>query len=93
VIENMSHFVCPNCRHEADIFGRGGGQKMAEDMGVSFLGRIPIYQPIREGSDRGNPLVLSEPDSPAAKAFIAAAERVAAEVSIASYRSAPTAVR
>ena len=93
VIENMSHFVCPNCQHEADIFGRGGGQKMAEDMGVTFLGRIPIYQPIREGSDRGTPLVLSEPQSPAARAFMAAAERVAAEVSIASYRRAPAAVR
>jgi ATP-binding protein involved in chromosome partitioning len=89
IIENMSHFVCPDCGHEADIFGRGGGQKMAEDMKVAFLGRIPIYQPIREGSDNGMPLVLSEPDSPAARAFIAAAERVAAEVSIASYKGAP----
>jgi ATP-binding protein involved in chromosome partitioning len=89
IIENMSHFVCPSCSHEADIFGRGGGQKMAEDMNVAFIGRIPIYQPIREGSDNGMPLVLSEPNSPAAKAFIAAAERVAAEVSIASYKRAP----
>ena len=89
IIENMSHFVCPNCNHEADIFGHGGGQRMAEDMKVPFLGRIPIYQPIREGSDNGVPLVLSEPDSPAARAFIAAAERVAAEVSIASYKRAP----
>ena len=74
IIENMSHFVCPNCSHEADIFGHGGGQKMAEDMNVTFLGRVPIYQPIREGSDNGVPLVLSEPESPAAKAFIATAE-------------------
>ena len=93
IIENMSHFVCPNCNHEADIFGHGGGQRMAEDMNVPFLGRIPIYQPIREGSDNGVPLVLSEPDSPAARAFIAAAERVAAEVSIASYKRAPIPVR
>jgi ATP-binding protein involved in chromosome partitioning len=93
IIENMSHFVCPSCRHEADIFGRGGGQKLAEDMKVAFLGRIPIYQPIREGSDNGVPLVLSEPDSPAARAFIAAAERVAAEVSIASYKRAPIPVQ
>jgi ATP-binding protein involved in chromosome partitioning len=92
IIENMSHFVCPSCHHEADIFGHGGAQKMAEDMNVPFLGRIPIYQPIREGGDTGRPLVLSEPDSPAARAFMAAAERVAAEVSIASYRRAPTAV-
>jgi ATP-binding protein involved in chromosome partitioning len=89
VIENMSHFVCPNCNHAADIFGHGGAEKMAEDMAVPFLGRIPIYQPIREGSDNGVPLVLGDPDSPAARAFTAAAERVAAEVSIASYKSAP----
>jgi ATP-binding protein involved in chromosome partitioning len=50
---------------------------------------VPIYQPIREGSDRGVPLVLSEPDCPAARAFIATAERVAAEISIASYKRAP----
>ena len=89
LIENMSHFVCPNCSHEADIFGHGGGQTMAENMNVTFLGRIPIYQPIREGSDRGVPLMLSEPESPAAKAFMATAERVAAEISIASYKRAP----
>ena len=88
VIENMSHFVCPHCHHEADIFGHGGGQQMAEQLGVAFIGRIPIYQPIREGSDNGVPLVMSEPDSVAAKAFMAAAERVAAEVSIASYKRA-----
>jgi ATP-binding protein involved in chromosome partitioning len=88
IIENMSHFVCPNCDHESDIFGRGGGQQLAEQLGVAFIGRIPIYQPIREGSDNGVPLVMSEPNSVAAKAFMAAAERVAAEVSIASYKRA-----
>jgi ATP-binding protein involved in chromosome partitioning len=88
LVENMSHFICPNCSHEADIFGHGGGEKLAQQLNVTFLGRIPIYQPIREGGDRGIPLVLSEPDSPAAKAFMAAAERVAAEISIASYARA-----
>ena len=88
IIENMSHFVCPNCSHEADIFGRGGGQQLAEQLGVAFIGRIPIYQPIREGSDSGVPLVMSEPNSVAAKAFMSAAERVAAEISIASYTRA-----
>ena len=58
---------------------------MAVDLGVPFVGRIPIYQPIREGSDTGVPLIVSEPDSPAAQAFMAAAERTAAQVSIASY--------
>jgi ATP-binding protein involved in chromosome partitioning len=88
IIENMSHFICPNCHHESDIFGHGGGQQMAGELGVAFIGRIPIYQPIREGSDNGVPLVMSEPNSVAAKAFMAAAERVAAEVSIASYKRA-----
>jgi ATP-binding protein involved in chromosome partitioning len=85
IIENMSYFVCTNCQHEADIFGHGGGEQMASDLGVPFVGRIPIYQPIREGSDAGVPLMISEPDSPAARAFMAAAERTAAQVSIASY--------
>ena len=89
IIENMSHYVCPNCNHEADIFGRGGGEQMAQQLGVAFIGRIPIYQPIREGSDSGVPLVMSEPNSPASRAFMAAAERVAAEISIASYKRAP----
>jgi ATP-binding protein involved in chromosome partitioning len=89
IIENMSHFVCPNCSHEADIFGRGGGEQMAEQLGVAFIGRIPIYQPIREGGDSGIPLMMSDPSSPAARAFMAAAERVAAEISIASYKRAP----
>jgi ATP-binding protein involved in chromosome partitioning len=85
LIENMSYFVCPNCSHESDIFGRGGGERTATEMDVPFLGRIPIYEPIREGSDSGHPLVIAEPDSAVARAFFAAAEQLAAQVSIASY--------
>src|SRR6478672_4303386 len=85
IVENMSYFVCRDCGHEADIFGRGGGEEMATTLGVPFLGRIPIYQPIREGSDAGVPLLISEPESPAGRAFMAAAEQAAAQVSIASY--------
>src|SRR5438445_8542643 len=85
IIENMSHFVCRNCQTEADIFGHGGGEQMAAELKLPFVGRIPIYQPIREGSDTGVPLMISEPESPAGRAFMAAAERVAAQVSIASY--------
>jgi len=85
IIENMAYFSCPSCQHEADIFGHGGGETMAKTLGTPFLGRLPIYQPIREGSDAGVPLVISEPESPAGRAFMAAAERVAAQVSIASY--------
>ena len=85
IIENMSYYVCSNCHHEADIFGHGGGERMAAELGIPFVGRIPIYQPIREGSDSGVPLVVSEPDAPAARAFMSIAERTAAQVSIASY--------
>jgi ATP-binding protein involved in chromosome partitioning len=86
LIENMSHFVCPSCRHESDIFGKGGGQALAQQLDLAFLGRVPIYEPIRVGGDTGTPIVVSEPDSPAAQAFFAAAEQAAAQVSIASYR-------
>ena len=85
IIENMSYYACPQCGHEADIFGHGGGERLAEQLEMPFLGRIPIYQPIREGGDNGVPLVVSEPDSTAAKALMAAAERAAAQISIASF--------
>jgi ATP-binding protein involved in chromosome partitioning len=87
VVENMSYFTCTNCHHEADIFGHGGGEGLAAEMNVPFLGRLPIYQPIREGSDTGVPLVIAEPASAAAKAFLTVAERTAAQVSIAAYKT------
>jgi ATP-binding protein involved in chromosome partitioning len=90
LLENMSHFVCPHCEHESDIFGHGGGERMAKDLGVPFIGRVPIYQPIREGGDTGVPLLIGDPGSPAARAFVGAAERLAAEVSIASYNRTTT---
>ena len=83
IVENMSYYACPNCHHEADIFGHGGGERLAEQLDVPFLGRLPIYQPIREGSDSGVPLVVSEPGSSAGRAFMTVAERTAAQVSIA----------
>src|SRR5579864_7340513 len=85
LIENMSHFLCPSCGHESDVFGKGGGEAMAGEMSIPFLGRVPLYEPVRVGGDNGAPIVLSEPDSPAAKALTAAAERVAQQVSIASF--------
>jgi ATP-binding protein involved in chromosome partitioning len=90
VVENMSYFVCRNCQHEADIFGHGGGETMAAELKVPFVGRIPIYQPIREGGDSGVPLMISEPGSPASQAFMVAAERIAAQVSIASFNRPAT---
>ena len=85
LIENMSHFACPSCGHDSDIFGAGAGEELAADMEIPFLGRIPIYQPIREGGDAGRPIVTTEPDSPAGRALFAVAEQAAAQISIASY--------
>ena len=88
LVENMSYYACPNCHHEADIFGHGGGEALATAMEVPFLGRLPVYQPIREGSDTGVPLVISEPGSPAGRAFVTVAERAAAQLSIAAHKAA-----
>jgi ATP-binding protein involved in chromosome partitioning len=87
LIENMSHFVCPTCRHESDIFGKGGGESLASELSVPFLGRIPIYEPIRVGGDTGVPITVGEPQSQAAQAFRAAAERLAAQLSIAAFNT------
>ncbi len=86
LVENMSHFVCPGCAVESDIFGKGGGESLAQELSVPFLGRIPIYEPIRVGGDTGIPIAIGEPQSPAARAFRSAAERLAAQLSIASYK-------
>ncbi len=88
LVENMSYYACPNCHHEADIFGHGGGERLAEQMEIPFLGRLPVYQPIREGGDAGVPIVVSEPGSSAGRAFTLVAERTAAQVSILAHKAA-----
>ena len=88
IVENMSYYTCPNCHFETDLFGHGGGETLARDLEVPFLGRLPIYQPIREGSDAGIPLIVAEPASAAAKAFLTVAERSAAQISIAAHKTA-----
>jgi ATP-binding protein involved in chromosome partitioning len=89
LIENMSHFICPSCQHETDIFGKGGGERLAQELSVPFIGRIPIYEPIRIGGDTGVPITIGDPKSVAAKAFRTAAEQLAAQLSIASYAKKP----
>ena len=89
LVENMSHFICPTCRHESDIFGKGGGETLASELSIPFLGRIPVYEPIRVGGDTGVPITIGEPSSPAARAFRLAAERLAAQLSIAAFSRRP----
>ncbi|MBX9666251.1 MAG: Mrp/NBP35 family ATP-binding protein [Candidatus Obscuribacterales bacterium] len=81
-VENMSYFQPEGTSERYEIFGHGGGRKMADEYGVPFLGEVPIDIRIREGGDTGQPLVACHPDSPAAKAFIDIAKQVAAQVSI-----------
>ena len=80
IIENMSLFVCPNCGHETHIFSHGGARLEAEKLGVEFLGEVPLDIEIRETSDSGRPIVVSNPDSAHAKTFVAIAERIRAKV-------------
>ena len=82
VVENMSYFIAPDTGTRYDIFGEGGGQRLAEQYGVPFLGAVPLGMEVREGGDRGVPVVVSQPDSPQAKAFRRVAEEVARQVSI-----------
>ena len=82
VVENMSYFIAPDTGNRYDIFGEGGGKKLADSYGVPFLGAIPLGIEVREGGDRGIPVVVSQPDSPQARAFKHVAEEVARQVSI-----------
>ena len=76
IIENMSYFQCPHCGTRSDIFGHGGARHEAERLGVPFLGEVPLHMAIRETSDAGNPVVVSEPDGPHAAIYRAIANQV-----------------
>jgi ATP-binding protein involved in chromosome partitioning len=76
IIENMSYFQCPHCGTRSDIFGHGGARHEAERLGVPFLGEVPLHIAIRETSDAGNPVVVSEPDGPHAAIYRAIAGQV-----------------
>jgi ATP-binding protein involved in chromosome partitioning len=85
VIENMSYLELPDGKR-MDIFGTGGGEKLAHEAGVPFIGAIPMDPAVREGGDQGKPVVLERPDSPVAHAFYAIAEDVAAKISVAAVK-------
>jgi ATP-binding protein involved in chromosome partitioning len=88
IVENMSMFVCPNCGHETHIFAHGGARKTAETLGVPFLGEIPLVPLIRETSDAGTPVVIAQPNSPEAQAFMSVANLIAVALK-APQRAAP----
>jgi ATP-binding protein involved in chromosome partitioning len=80
VIENMSFHVCPGCGEKAHIFGDGGAARVANRFGIPLLGSIPLARPIRVSGDEGTPIVVSEPEGSAARAFRALAESVATTI-------------
>jgi MinD-like ATPase involved in chromosome partitioning or flagellar assembly len=69
IVENMSGLICPHCGTEIDLFKKGGGEKAAAEMGAPFLGRVPIDPTVVDSGDDGKPIVLSNRESPASKAF------------------------
>jgi len=82
VVENMSHFECSKCTEKHYIFGNGGAQKISDKHNIPFLGEIPLNSGIMKGSDLGKPIMLTQPDSPSAKAFTSSAKNIAAQCSI-----------
>ncbi|MDP2619951.1 MAG: iron-sulfur cluster carrier protein ApbC [Hyphomicrobiales bacterium] len=80
IVENMSYFLCPHCGERSDIFGHGGARKEAEKLGVEFLGEVPLDMTIRETSDSGRPVVVSDPKSAHAMVYRDIADKAWAEI-------------
>ena len=87
VVENMSYFIAPDTGNRYEIFGHGGAQQAAEDLGIEFLGEIPLDQATREAGDSGLPVMEAAPDSASGRAFMAIAEKIAARCSVQSFIS------
>jgi ATP-binding protein involved in chromosome partitioning len=76
IVENMSWFECPHCGKPTALFGSGGGERLAAEVGLPLLGQVPLVPRVMEGADRGEPIVVSAPETSAAKAILAIAERI-----------------
>jgi len=87
IIENMSYFVCDGCGKQHEIFSRGGAERAAERFKIPYLGAIPITPALREGGDKGVPILIQDPKSPVSKIFLEIAAKMAGQLSIASERA------
>jgi ATP-binding protein involved in chromosome partitioning len=87
IVENMSGFLCPCCHKETPIFSQGGGREASERMGVPFLGGIPLDGEVCEAGDEGRPILLRNPQSPAAEVLRQVAGSLAARVSVEAFRA------
>jgi ATP-binding protein involved in chromosome partitioning len=80
IVENMSHFTCPHCHKEIDIFSRGGGERTAKQFNIPFLGSVELVPEIRHGGDTGMPIALAGPEAQHAAQFYAIASHLAERV-------------
>ncbi|HWG84190.1 MAG TPA: Mrp/NBP35 family ATP-binding protein, partial [Deinococcales bacterium] len=91
MVENMSYFVAPDTGTRYDIFGHGGGRKKAQELGLPFLGEVPLGMSTREDGDAGTPVVLAHPDTPEAQALLGVARTLAGRVSVQALEMLPMA--
>ncbi|CAA0832167.1 IND1(iron-sulfur protein required for NADH dehydrogenase)-like [Striga hermonthica] len=89
ILENMSYFKCPKCCEPYYIFGKGGAQRIADKMGMAFLGEVPLETGIRSGSDEGVPIVISEPDSFVSRAYDDVAQKIVGRLELTKQQYAP----
>src|ERR1051325_7761724 len=87
IVENMSYYVCPHCNERDYIFGKGGGSRAAAELGIPFLGEVPLDLAIRTQSDIGKPIVTAQADAASSQMLRAIAEKVAAQVSIRNFEA------
>jgi ATP-binding protein involved in chromosome partitioning len=87
IVENMSYFICDGCGKKHEIFSRGGARRAAERFQIPYLGEIPITAALREGGDKGVPILIQDPKSEVSKSFLEIAAKLAGQLSIASERA------
>jgi Mrp family chromosome partitioning ATPase len=80
IVENMSGLICPHCGKEIEVFKKGGGENAAKELGIPFLGRIPIEPVVAEAGDKGVPIVISKPESVSAQSFKEIVDKLLGEV-------------
>jgi len=89
IVENMSYYQCPKCGKREDLFGSGGGTRMAAHYGVPLLGQIPLVLDVRSAGDAGTPLVIERPDHPVSQLFVEIAGKVLDAIEAERARSTP----
>lgn len=87
IIENMSYFICDGCQKKHEIFSRGGAERAAERFNIPFLGEIPLITSLREGGDKGVPILVQEPRSEVSRIFLEIAGKLAGQLSIVSEKA------